>query len=90
MRCFAGRLIGTCSEIEQPTNSIEREAEFPGVTDEIETLQLRRAIHPMPAGGPFRAGQEADLFVPADGLHLAAGAPSEGTDGKGCLCHSAK
>lgn len=90
MRRFAGRLIGARGEIEQPADRIERKAEFPGVADEIQTLQFRRAVHPMSAGGAHGPGQEADLFVPADGLYLAAGAPREGANGKGCLGHGAK
>ena len=90
VRGFAGRLIGARGEIEQPADGIERKAEFPGVADEIQTLQFRRAVHPMSAGGAHGPGQEADLFIPADGLHLAAGAPREGTNGKECWGHEAK
>lgn len=56
MRRLAGRLIGARGKIEQPTDRIERKAEFPGMADEIQTLPFRRAVHPMSARGAHGPG----------------------------------
>ena len=74
------RMVG---QRQQRPHGFEGEAELPGVADEVQALQVRPAVGAVPAPGAGRRGQQTDLLVPADRLHLAARPPAHFANAQG-------
>ena len=89
MHLLAGAL-GMVGQRKQRPHRVEGEAELAGMADEVEALQVRAAVNPVPSLGAGRHRQQADLLVPADRLHLAPGAAAEFADAKGVRGHAGR
>lgn len=72
--------IGNIGKIEQFADCVEREAEFPAVTDKGEPCHVLLAIAPLIAFRAHWLRHQANLLVIADGLDLAAGLRGELTN----------
>ena len=67
------RLFWMIAQIEKLTDRVQREPELPRMPDERQAVKLAIAIAPLTASRSPRLGQEPDLLVIADRLHLRPG-----------------
>lgn len=67
------RLRGVIGQAQQGADRIQRESEIASVTDERETVGMRRGVETLVAGRARGDRQQADLLVIPDCLWLAPG-----------------
>jgi hypothetical protein len=67
------RLVRMIAQIEKLTDRVQREPELPRMPDERQTVKLSISIAPLTASRSPGLGQESDLLVIADRLHLRPG-----------------
>lgn len=68
------------AQLQQFADRIHAEAEFAGMTDEVEARQFRSAIAALLPRCAQRLRQKPDLLVIANGWHLDASAPRKFAD----------
>lgn len=68
----AAGATGVGGQVEKLPDCVEAEAKLPRVPDEGQALPVGTAVEPVAAPGPGGRRQQADLLIPAHGLHLAA------------------
>lgn len=64
--------LGVIRQAQEFTNSSQWESELAAVTDKHQSFGVSPTEPPLVAAGAHRLWHQADLFVIADGLHLAA------------------
>lgn len=64
--------VGLVLQIQQLSDRIQREAQFPAVADEGQAFKVFLSETPLVALGAGRVRHQADLFVVADRLDFAA------------------
>src|SRR5688572_29552066 len=64
--------VATIDEVEQPTELLDREAEFPRAQDEGQAAHVVLVVHAMPGLCALGWSQKADLLVEAHGFDVAA------------------
>src|SRR6056297_1223488 len=74
------RLVRMIAQIEKLADCVQREPELPRMPDERQAVKLTIAIAPLTASRSPRLGQESDLLVIADRLHLCSGLFSQSAD----------
>ena len=82
IRAVAG-LLRPRPQREQLADGIERKAELAGMADEGQAIAVHLAVDALIPRRALGGRQQPDLFVIADGLHLAARGLGQDADGVG-------
>src|SRR6056297_1546406 len=67
------RLVWMIAQIKKLTDCVQREPELPSMPDERQAVKLTISIAPLTSSRSPGLGQESDLLIIADRLHLRPG-----------------